>query len=189
MVFNDLERLARNIHFVYEIERAQTLDESNRSTEVIEETYYMNNQSMNSARSRALHIASKMFVLGEKFYFNRDIDIEKIEKLFSKESYIKKLACIEHERWVAYMRCEGWTLLPDSADNISKEIYRKLREKQHYCLRPCEKMEVAEKKIGIEFKRYDFAIVRDTPKILSCASIEEFYALKFKNIGRIRKGK
>lgn len=207
VVNSDVEKLAINSSCVY--------DSSRSRLKVLEEYYGCKEIERDSNRTNAIHLIYKLYWLGygiikKSEAANEQIQQSKVllpqlEKIINEEidkseynssNHLKaQLARIEHDRWNAYYRSEGWCGIPENKWEAFREKYKKTKSgkikyfqknfniKQHVCICPYEKLESAEKVFlkdvenqkPNDFREYDFnyikyllntlGIKRDIPEI------------------------
>lgn len=172
IIENELEELAKNIHFHYEKVRSLLIGGGTPSKETTNQSYYMSDFNMRSARARALHIASKLYLQKLSFDFTNTYENQKERYLAIHEKAEEELknnlnmySKIEHDRWVAFMRCEGWIKGDEKIIKLEKDLYRRTREKMHYCIQSSEELE-KQNLFGNKFKNYDEEIALSTMEVI-----------------------
>ena len=170
-----LEKLAMNVHFAYEL----AFSEGKASEKDSRKNYYFNETNIRSDRANALHIRYKLFLLGYDIKPAEDSsDAEKKEsgeliKALQKkiDTELLQLQKIEHERWNAFMRGEGWQSA--SMEQAEKAGNHKIaRAKLHACLCSWERLD-AFSKFDPKFKEYDKQLVQQIPVLLGLTEGKE----------------
>ena len=129
---------------------------------------YKDEYNVKACRANALHIKYKLFSLGysmvplEKGKENKFLK----EKVFSEEN-VQTLTKIEHDRWNAYTRSEGWCRaslkqISDAGCNSTKIKDAKL----HACLCSWEELDEVSKYFNVDYKKFDRDFVENIPRIL-----------------------
>ncbi len=103
LVDSAIERLAKNVHLVYEdifsdgeIDIARAMERYN--------TFEVNKQSN---RANALHIRYKLSLLGLDYTDRADAEEVRLEDYLTEEA-LECLTRAEHDRWMAFLESEGW---------------------------------------------------------------------------------
>lgn len=103
LVDSPIERLAKNVHLVYEdifsdgeIDVGQALERYNR--------FEVNKQSN---RANALHIRYKLSLLGLDYTDRADVEAVELSQ-FLREDALERLTRAEHDRWMAFLESDGW---------------------------------------------------------------------------------
>lgn len=146
IIDSKLETLTKNVHLSYDI--------SNDSLKVKLKRFYEKNYYINSSRAMALHLNYKLYTILKAEYSNdeqKNIALFK-EKIKDKEIF-DKLVRNEHDRWMAYMRVNGYK----SVDAKKVAIYRNYTNshvhylaKLHPCIVPFDDLEKVGKAINKE---------------------------------------
>lgn len=103
LVDSPIERLAKNVHLVYE----DIFSDGEIDVEQALERYNVFEVNKQSNRANALHIRYKLALLGLD-YTDRD-DAENVELLpLLDEESLERLTRAEHDRWMAFLESEGW---------------------------------------------------------------------------------
>ena len=160
VIDSNLERLALNVHQVY-------MNGEKEKRKILKD-YYKNEYNIKSDRANALHIRYKLFLLGYDIHPLSENERFKQPSEFSLlEKDIKKLAQVEHERWNAYTRSEGWCRAELSQIAATKNNSSKIPDaKLHACLCSWDELDEVSEYFGIDYKKYDEDFVREIPKIL-----------------------
>ncbi len=160
IINSELENLALNIQQIY-------MNGESDKKKVFRE-YYKDEYNVKACRANALHIKYKLFSLGysmvplEKGKENKFLK----EKVFSEEN-VQTLTKIEHDRWNAYTRSEGWCRaslkqISDAGCNSTKIKDAKL----HACLCSWEELDEVSKYFNVDYKKFDRDFVENIPRIL-----------------------
>ena len=165
IIDSETEKLAINSHAVYEL-----MFTSNKATESdIRKNYGLNELNRRSNQANAIHIIYKLFIFGyeiKKIENATEKEIEESKKLstelkekFMNKTIIEKLSRLEHERWNAFMRTEGWH--GATVKNVEKYIYQTegshkfSRAKLHACICPWKELDDVVEKYDKHIKEYD----------------------------------
>ncbi len=96
-----LETLAKEVHLSY--------DRSNDSIETKLKRFYEKEYSIKSSRALALHLNYKMYsILKDEYSTDEEKNILLFKEKIKDEKVFNKLMRNEHDRWVAYMRTQGY---------------------------------------------------------------------------------
>lgn len=177
LVNSELEKLAKNIHQIY-LESKKILDEK----DILRDYYSKDEVYIKSNRANALHIRYKLFMLGYEIskcekHENSDIDF-----VLSYEE-ANKLAQIEHERWNAFMRTEGWCRLPLEYFNDKEKKSNKIPDaKLHACICSWEELKDVDSVFNENYELYDENFVRYIPRILGLGNNSNISKVKYKLI-------
>lgn len=126
LVDSPIERLAKNVHLVYEdifsdgeIDVAQAMERYN--------AFEVNKQSN---RANALHIRYKLSLLGLDYTDCADAEEVQMEDYLNEEN-MERLTRAEHDRWMAFLESEGW----QTASIAEVEAYQRsgLSAGRHSC--------------------------------------------------------
>lgn len=175
-----LDRLAQLVHITYSLAGSKTVLNISKEEENIElESYFKSSYNQRSSLATALHIKYKLHEIGFDGFDFENFDLEQIKQLrekIDKELVDNHLAPLEHLRWNAYMRSEGYCL--STIEDVS--CYRTVSKghhvfhigKQHPALVPWEDLdEMCDKLKNIvetkdDFKTCDKKICEQIPNIL-----------------------
>ena len=177
LVNSELEKLAINIHQIY-LESKKILDEK----EILKDYYSKDEVYIKSNRANALHIRYKLFMLGYEICKLNNNDNSDIDFSISYEE-AKKLAQIEHERWNAFMRTEGWCKLPlEYFADKEKKINKIPEAKLHACICSWEELKDVDSVFNENYELYDENFVRYIPRILGLGNNTNISNVKYKLI-------
>ena len=171
---SSIENLSVNVHLAYE--------EIFSNSEIINifealERYNAFEVNKNSNRANALHIRYKLWMLGLDYS-----DDEKAREIDFKEyltnEILEKLTVAEHDRWMAFLRTEGWT----TATISDVEKYKKtdLSKGRHNCplllmhpyLCNFNELQDVSDKLGLpDATVYDRDLIRMIPQILKNSAV------------------
>jgi hypothetical protein len=143
------EKLARAIHERY-YQRQQGVKPSGDPAMQPWET--LREDLKESNRQQADQIPKKLQAIG---YGIRPVTGEETEEHWLTKEKLELLAKMEHNRWTAHKRDQGWTYGPVKDDNM----------KLHPCL-------VSWEELAEEEKEKDRQVVRDIPELLRDAGFE-----------------
>lgn len=168
IVDSNLEKLAQNVHLAYEeIFSDGPIDVANALKGY--RTFEVNKRSN---RANALHIRYKLGMLGLDYTLDSTARPMPFRQLLDDAS-LKKLAIAEHDRWMAFLAAEGWTVA--TAEEV--EAYRAsgISRGRHNCpllkMHPyiCEYEKLEELSMHLEGKDttvYDAELITRIPDIL-----------------------
>lgn len=160
VIDSDFERLALNVHQIY-------MEGETDKNKVLRD-YYKSEYNIKSDRANALHIRYKLFLLGYDIRPMSDGEKSKCADAFSlSEKDIDFLSQVEHDRWNAYTRSEGWCRASLEQITATKNNSSKIPEaKLHACLCSWTELDTVSEYFGIDYKKYDKNFVQKIPKIL-----------------------
>ncbi len=166
-LFNsELEKLALAIHLFY--------SEQYEDYQTACRKFYSSSYNRRSSMASALHIPVKLHQCGIDISSINDLteeQLQQIEKILSDQTIKDRLAINEHERWNAYMRCEGWR----KADIETMTILKKQKDNDthiHACLVSWDELKIVQEeydKLGLgknDFKENDYQLVSSIPQII-----------------------
>lgn len=164
ILISPLEDLAMNVHQIY-------LKDKNLSETDIRRDYYKDENNIKSCRANALHIPYKLFALGYQMLpVNSDDNQNEDTVSFNlSETDELKWARIEHDRWNAYTRSEGWCVLTDEQIETAGLQHKKNKipqAKLHACLRTWDGLDDLIKLYGTDYKQYDIDFIQNIPQIM-----------------------
>ena len=167
IIDNPIDKIALNIQAVYE-------KESKFSKEEIIQNYYKNETNKRSCKSNAIHLFYKLNLLGFKLVplnenqtGSDDLISELINKLADAKVH-QLLGELEHLRWAAFERTEGWQKASiDDAIVYSKITgnHKYSMAKTHACLCSWNELKDLQKAFGIDFQELDIRFLRKIPQI------------------------
>lgn len=170
-----LERKSKCVHLAYCDSLDGTCDEKNKALE----SYYDKEYNQRSSFASALHIKYKMFSCGIKNISGQEISVsqaKEFEYMLCDKNVVEKIAKLEHKRWSAFMRTEGYVRA--SIDNVNTYFSMGNNKHVHYLakLHPTlvewDELDTVSEEISkiigrkMDFKQYDYDIVKKIPDIL-----------------------
>lgn len=183
-----LDRLAQLIHLAYSLAGGKTvLDISKEEESQKLETYFSSSYSQRSSLATALHIKYKLYEIGYGDFSFENFNLEQINqlrKMITKDMIDNHLAPLEHQRWNAYMRSEGYCLC--TKEDVACYIIASEGNhvfhigKQHPALVPWDDLDDAYNKVkevtglNCDFKVYDKLICEQIPNIFEKIYMERF---------------
>jgi len=132
--------------------------------------FYEREYNIKSSRASALHIMYKIYsMLGKEFTGNEE-DLPKVKELLKNEQVIEDLSRNEHDRWMAYMRSDGYRVATiedvEKYKNITND-YRNHLAKMHPALVDYDLLDGVGKAINVDLKSLDRGIIEKIPQIIS----------------------
>lgn len=176
LMSSPLEKMAIGVHLAY----SGALNGTDEQRHEAMKEYYIKEYNQRSSFATALHIKYKLFASGIKGVGAGKVNEEQIdefEKLLLDPDKLESLAELEHERWNAFMRTEGYSLA--SPEDVA--VYRNMGKspthihylaKLHPSLVAWDELDDISSKVSeimnshIDFKQNDYDIVRRIPDIL-----------------------
>ncbi len=180
LVDSDLEKIAINVSNSYQ---SKYKKDFHPSKEELERLYYSNEKDRRSNRANALHYIYRLYLMGftiksfdssskdevqKSEEYIKDLDIKKNETVF-----VEKFSIIEHNRWVAFNRTEGYS-------GADLEIIKKYMTftkshkyplaRYHACICSWDELKKLDKALGTDFCRYDNFFIEDMLEILGIKS-------------------
>ncbi len=161
-----IENLAKEVHLSYNPSDKNFLE------------YYKIEYYKNSSRATALHIKYKLYSI----FGSEEVSTEEIKTRFSKKEIRDALAKNEHERWMAYMRADGYQLaLIDEVEKYEPMVHHHVYHlaKLHPGLVKFEELDSLSKKIEkvsgkkMDLKKSDYDIIDSIPEIIKKAKQSE----------------
>lgn len=172
---SELEKLAFAVHLCY----SDFPDSDSSSYQKARYSFETSLYNRRSSMASALHISTKLYQCGFKGFSSlNDIsekELQQIENALLDPSTIDDLARNEHNRWNAFMRCEGHRKASIETMLKYAPILKSHQDKKGYlhpCIVPWEQLDNVqakynELKIDIkDFKSYDYNIVKSIPQII-----------------------
>jgi len=169
-----LEEMAKRVHLSY----WNVLDGTDREKEEALKSYYKSEYSQRSSFATALHIIYKLYDCGISLKSGNDLCSDyssMMQSILQNKDIQDKLAEVEHKRWNAFMRTEGFTC----SEMTSVEAY--YEDVNHY-IHPIAKLhpaivswdlldEISEQlsnitKDQIDLKKSDYDIINNIPNII-----------------------
>lgn len=173
---SDIEKLAINSSCVYWKYRKDNHPEENYTVSEMNDMYFFDKEfEKNSNRTNAIHLVYKLFLLGFGIRKKSDPSVTQEQKKsapkllkylkekLADKSKLDNLAYIEHERWNAFYRSEGWCGIPYDKWDAFKKQYNKQKNyviKQHACICSYEMLQEVEKKFNGDYRSYDYAFMK-----------------------------
>ncbi len=147
---SDLEKLAKNVHLVYEDIFSDTeIDALEAITR-----YNLFEVNKRSNRANALHIRYKLSMLG--LDYTDDPDAQEVElRDYLSDDMLEKLTYAEHDRWMAFLESEGWITATIEevnaykASGISKGRHNCPLLKMHPYICPFEELQERSDQLGL----------------------------------------
>ena len=160
IINSQMEEMTKQVHLAYDPNN-QTLD-----------NFYDKDYNIKSSRAFALHIKYKIYsVLKENFTGNLEIDLSEFKEKLKDQNILTALIENEHNRWMAYMRSNGYKLATCEEVNNYKNIINthvNSLAKLHPALVEYDKLKEVEKEIGISLQNKDKYIITKIPDIITC---------------------
>ena len=174
MMNSPIELLAMNIHMAYEAIFAPDKDLSPEAVKNAKIAFNKLEVNKSSSRAAALHIRYKLWLLGLDF---KEGDPEGDETQAFLDGigtdYLEDLTFVEHDRWMAFQRSEGWRTatveesLAYQASGISKGRHNCPMLQMHPYICPFDDLPAVSEALGKEDARiYDRELIRLIPDIL-----------------------
>ncbi|MBP3449572.1 MAG: hypothetical protein J6K22_03810 [Spirochaetaceae bacterium] len=173
---SDIEKLALNSSCVYWKYRKDNHPEENYTVSELNNMYFFDKEfEKNSNRTNAIHLVYKLYLLGFGIRKKSDPNITQEQKISAPEllkrlkenladkSKLDNLAYIEHDRWNAFYRSEGWCGIPYDKWDAFKKQYNKQKNyvvKQHACICSYDMLQEVEKKFNGDYRSYDYAFMK-----------------------------
>lgn len=171
---NNIEKLSINVHLAYE----EIFNES-ENLNYIEALERYNTFEVNkrSNRANALHIRYKLWMLNLDYTDKDDVTEVDFSKYLCDEK-LNELTIAEHDRWMAFLRTEGWvTANIQDVENYKKTDLSKGRHncpllKMHPYLCDFEELEKISNALDLpDATRYDRELIEKIPSILNNSAI------------------
>lgn len=168
IVDSNLEKLAKNVHLVYE----EIFSNGDINVEEALERYNVFEVNKRANRANALHIRYKLNMLGLDYTDDENVQEVRLQDFFSEE-YLETLSISEHNRWMAFLESEGW----EQSHKEDVYLYREsgISKGRHNCpilkMHPyiCEYEKLEELSMDLEGKDttvYDKELILRIPDIL-----------------------
>lgn len=103
LVDSPIEKLAKNVHLVYE----DIFSDGEINVEAALERYSTFEVNKQSNRANALHIRYKLALLGLDYTDRADAEEVRLEDYLDAPG-LERLTRAEHDRWMAFLESEGW---------------------------------------------------------------------------------
>lgn len=165
---SEIEKLALNGHAVYEL----SFSENQASEDEIRKSYHISETDKRSSRANAIHIKYKLFALGYQVNAaigEPDCSDELIKRLKDPQTLLK-LTQLEHLRWNAFVRSEGYVGASAQDACIYKQYtnnsHKHLRAKMHACICTWDELDEISRVFGSDFKESDKNFISKIPYIL-----------------------
>ena len=176
LVDSDLEKIAINVSNSYQ---SKYKKDFHPSKEELERLYYSNEKDRRSNRANALHYIYRLFLMGYKM---KSFDSSSQNELQKSEKYIRELevrkndsdfkenfSIIEHNRWVAFNRTEGYS----GADLETIKKYMTFTKshkyplaRYHACICSWDELKKLDEALETDFCSYDNFFIEDMLEIL-----------------------
>ena len=165
---SDLEKLAKNVHLMYEDIFADgpidAMDAIRR--------YNLFEVNKRSNRANALHIRYKLFLLG--LDYTQAEDAEEVNMAdFTDEEKLEQMSRSEHDRWMAFLESEGWVgatveqAAAYQASGLSKGRHNCPLVKMHPYICPYDELKARSDALGLpDSTVYDRELITRIPEIL-----------------------
>jgi len=146
-----MDLIAKNVHLTYEdiFNQEDTLD-----VDAAMERYNALEVKKKSNRANALHIRYKLWML--ELDYTEEPGAEEVKLAdYLDETYLQRLTVVEHDRWMAFMRSEGWrTATPAQVKayqetGISKGRHDCSLLKMHPYICPFDELEARSEELGL----------------------------------------
>lgn len=175
IVNSAVERIALNAHAAYE----QMFSDGKESTSEILASYNLNEVNKNSNRANAIHLLYKLFLLGYIVKPHREASdaeisqsavlVDELSQKLNDEETLETLARIEHDRWNAYMRGEGYIGASiEQAQTYSKTVgsHKYIRARMNACICPYDALDNVCAEFDPKLKDYDKTFIQNSVYIL-----------------------
>ena len=182
MIDNPLDKLALNAHAVYYLNKEFPPEQRER---LIRESYCANETSRRSDKANVTHIFYKLFIWGylvkpydeasEKERSVSSENVKKLQEFLYNEEFREEFGILEHDRWMAFQRSEGWQYGPSKKNEEGSVVYKFPKEKIHACICPWDELTP-------EMKQYDIDFVRHIPDILGLTDNPQINLSKIKYV-------
>ena len=186
-----IEKISINAHSAYE----QIFSEQTPTKEQLLEGYNLNEINKNSNRANAIHLLYKLFLLGYKIkpfenatqeeISKSKILVEELSQKLNDEKILQKMSYIEHERWMAYMRGEGYISATIEQANIYKQTagsHKYIRAKMNACICSWEDLDNVCQAFDSKIKDYDKIFIQNMIYILGLKENKNINITNIKNI-------
>jgi len=173
LIGKQLEKMALNTHLTYYGVLGKDAEADDYKNAVTK--YYSSEYNQRSSLASALHIKYKMFCAGVPGICGNDITAEQAdmyENLIQDETMKEKMSILEHDRWMAFFKTEGY----QKADIKDVKVYYNALKKPshvhhlaklHPTMVPWDELdEVSEELSVLENKKLDF---KDIDTMIICA--------------------
>lgn len=147
--------------------------------------FYKSEYNRRASRATVVHIRYKLFsILLNEYSDNINADIEKYKKLIGHEEIVRQLARNEHDRWMAYMFTDGYSVatkqdienyylkIGGNHKNTLAKLHPAMVENDILPKASEDLANVIEKLTGIyekkNFTEFDYDIVRKLDEIIDC---------------------
>ena len=167
LVDSTIEKLARNVHLTYE---EIFSDGSAPDVPAALDRYNVFEVKKRSNRANAMHIKYKLWLLGLEYTDDEEAEEADFNEYLDEE-LLDRLAVVEHDRWMAFLRSEGWA----GASVDESKCFRALSKGRHECsiikLHPyiCPFEDLEERSEALQLPDatvYDIELIRRIPDIL-----------------------
>lgn len=157
IIDSKIEHMSQRVHLIY------------NADDVNLKKYYETEYNVKSSRATATHIKYKIYsVLKDEYTGDIGTDLSNFEKKLQDDKIFNELVKNEHNRWIAYMRSDGY----QSASIADVEKYREkindakhILAKLHPAIAEFEKLDEIEHKLNKNYKDSDIKIIKNIPYI------------------------
>ena len=159
-----LETLTKEVHLSY--------DKSSDSIETKLKRFYEKEYFIKSSRALALHLNYKMYsILKDEYSTDEEKNILLFKEKIKDEKVFNKLMRNEHDRWVAYMRAQGYKSIDVNEIKKYKDStnsYIHYLAQLHPCIVPFDDLPIVAKSIKKDdICTFDGYIIKNMVDILS----------------------
>ena len=169
LIESKLENLAKNVHLAY----AEIFNEGT-SIDLKKELQNYNKLEVTkkSNRAAALNIQYKLWQMGYEYTEEEHVDEIEELRIYLNGEDIEEFARVEHDRWMAFYRTEGWSTV--SVEDVKTEGYQRLSNNgkstllmMHPDICPYEEIKSRCEIIGREdTTKYDKLLIQYIPDII-----------------------
>lgn len=173
VVDSDINWLAKNVHMAYEeiFSGSDTVDDIDAALE----KYNVLEINKSSNLANAMHIKYKLWVMGLTYVPEDSTDEEEVDfsSYLADEDFLYQLTYVEHDRWMAFLRSEGW--IGSSIEQVKKYQASGVSGGRHNCpmlkmhpfICPFEQLPEVSEQLGQQDATiYDKLLIAKIPDIL-----------------------
>ncbi|MDO4563821.1 MAG: hypothetical protein Q4C12_08335 [Clostridia bacterium] len=160
---SEIEKLALNCSAVYEL----AFSSGAATSEQILASYNADETNKRSNRAAAIHIKYKLHALGFQMT-DASRPSEPLKELEDKNT-LEALSRLEHSRWMAFQRSEGYcgATIEETQKYIEQtKSHKYVRAKLHVCICDWDKLDEAAALFDPDFKKYDENLIKSIPDVL-----------------------